>query len=698
MITKILLQNGYANFANLPRTEQGGVTMTDVATVASNMAYFGYQPNKTLTEAMLATSKDALVSFWKDLEKALKLVKKTSVSMDSFVVYKNFPKEVLDMTQEQYWEKQLQIYLGQLPQDEAGDEEKPRAALDERKELFVLQLSNVNTLPELMAKLFDKKSGWTDTDKEHVTVLVSEIRPAELPIDKFGFKENAMLVFCHILGDEDLKAQISIKIADATDVIRLAVAISGGDIQQWGSCKFKSLSRGLRKMLVQMLDESKNLEQDMSLHQEVWKRFFAMLHPSDFKASRVAQAYDKLYKGELKTFNATIEELLAKKLVGAFDYLAYRPGEFLRKFTAVYAAFGHLAAIQFCLIVKNLSVRQLLWFKQYLLTINNRKTMVYPPKGNWAKVQLSPNKRKIEQESIDLIVAKIDKEVRIRLNAKTPAGFVLDPATANIKLPSNGQDLANYGRGTKFPIPENITFIRTASYWQNDRHCWFDNGFNFFDENWANVGYCGWNGTTMPKAAIFSGDPMNSSELKGRACQMIDLYLDKMPENVRFAVWSILAYSNIPFSESGEVLGTMQMGEKAETGKLYEPSRAQLVFPLKSNAKTSYLAVVDLKERTIMYLDMGLRGQVSSVSSNAATLTEQMPAVMEYINAIPSVFDLFKNNQCIDVNLDTDESPVPVLYTDETNPVNAEEAYVLRPKNPDSNNFTQLSLDAYLGL
>ena len=111
---------------------------------------------------------------------------------------------------------------------------------------------------------------------------------------------------------------------------------------------------------------------------------------------------------------------------------------------------------------------------------------------------------------------------------------------------------------------------------------------------------------------------------------MIDIYPQKRPANVRYGVWNILAYSNIAFSESTEVLGTLQWGEEPEVGKLYEPSRAQLVFNLKNNAKTSYLAIIDFKENKLIYLDLGMRGSVSSATSNSAVLQANMPAVMEY--------------------------------------------------------------------
>jgi hypothetical protein len=260
-----------------------------------------------------------------------------------------------------------------------------------------------------------------------------------------------------------------------------------------------------------------------------------------------------------------------------------------------------------------------------------------------------------------------------------------------VKLQTNDQELASYGRGTVFPIPEEMTFLRTASYWENNSswaNTWYDNGWNFFDENWDSVGTCCWNRTyDLGEAAVFSGDPTNSKEMKGRACQMIDLYIDKLIEKgVRYAVWNVLAYSHIPFSQAtGEVLATLQWGEDPQSGKLYEPSRAQLVFPLQGDNKTKYIAYIDLVERNLVYMDANLKGRVSSAAANTAILSEQMPAFVDYLDSLPSVADLFRHAP----------GNVPVVYTDAEREIPEGQAYVFKAEN-EENSYEQLDLTKFL--
>jgi hypothetical protein len=259
-----------------------------------------------------------------------------------------------------------------------------------------------------------------------------------------------------------------------------------------------------------------------------------------------------------------------------------------------------------------------------------------------------------------------------------------------VKLQTNDQELASYGRGTVFPLPENVTYLRTASYWENGGGVtWFDNGWNFFDEDWKAAGTICWNRTnTLNQSAVFSGDPINSKEMKGRGCQMIDLYIDRLlKRGIRYAVWNILCFSHVSFSNaSGEVLGTLQWGENPEKGKLYEPSRAQMVFPLQGDNMTKYIAYIDLVERKLVYMDANLRGAVSSAGSNEGILEKQMPAFVEYLDALPSVADLLGHAK----------GEIPVVYSDADRELTEDQpAYVFKPEN-ESNSFKQLDLAKFL--
>ena len=310
------------------------------------------------------------------------------------------------------------------------------------------------------------------------------------------------------------------------------------------------------------------------------------------------------------------------------------------------------------------------------MTINSRETLIYPPKGDWGRAVFEKNEKIIIKES-DELAESIDKVLSKRVLEKYKEGFDCDEALKKVKLQTNVQKLASYGRGTVFDIPENIRFIRTASYWNINRGSFLDNTWNFFDDNWNVVSTCCWNKHTddartihsllekgleksdvkkpsAPLGAVFSGDSINKKE--GKASQLIDLYLDVLEnKGVRYAVWSVLSYSNIKFNDFDEAFAGMILGENPEKGNLFEPSRVKFAFSLENeNILSKIVAYVDIKERKIVYLDINKGLNIKSGTMNQNTLKEYMPVILDYINSLPSVYDL----------LSTADGKIKAVYSD----------------------------------
>lgn len=682
-----LIANGFVSIPAPSGT--GAMDDTQVAalgTVLSNMAYYGYVPSPSVLTGLQALSASDLGHFWKNVRPAFEAVTGADRNMGDFVVYKNFPREVLEMSAARYWFAQILMYWG-LPNHLFTEAEQPRAELKEKRGLKVLTLADDSTESAIYQSLVANKARWTDPQREWVEYLFSALRVDRVSVDEFGFKENGILAAK--LG-RDIGAEI--EVSTATDVLRLAAVLSGGDPALREKVRFKAFKRADRQFLLSLLDKSKNVVDDFFMRPEVWKRLLRALRPGDYKKfANVSAAYDVLYRGDHVTYAGRVETGLRDGDDSVLAVLATRPGDFLRRLHKAYAVFGPMAVDAFNAVVPKLSTSQLLKLDRYLLTINDRHQMIYAPKGNWTRAQVvDQKKRVITPQDRDAFRAAISKELGSRLAAKFPEGFKLDRAVDLVKLQTNDQKLASYGRGTVFPIPEDVTFIRSASFWQNPSYgnTWYDNGWNFFDEDWKSVGVCAWdNNHGFHNAATWSGDPTNSKDLQGRGCQMIDLYPQALlARGVRYAVWSVLCFSQKSFNEADEVLATLQWGAEAQSGKLYEPSRAQMVFPLKGDNLTKYVAYVDLKERKLVYVDANLKGNVQSASRNGEALAKTFPAFLEYLGALPSVGDLFSHGK---------EGTIPVLYTDEDVEI-SERAYVFARRN-GANEFENIDVVSLLG-
>lgn len=686
-IREVFLRNGYINVKEFHGWSAISMKQNRqlVGTLVANMASYGYAPSAEALTTLSALAPHELQKFWEAYEPVFKNVTGANRNMEKFVVYKNFPKEVLDMSAAEYWFNQICMYVG-APNHWFTEEEQARPAMLETLELKVLVPSDETTADKITQSLIENAARWSDNQRIAAMALYDHAN-FFIDVDQFSFKENGIDLVYHAISKYK---STSFDMSNATDVLRLCAALSKQDTSLRTTVRFHKFSRSLRKKLLQLLNSCKNLKDDFSSRPELWKRLLERLHPGDYaQFTHVTEAYDTLYNDSHLTFNKIVDGKVysAQKLL---ETLQSRPGEFMRRFHAVYKQHGAKAVDAFCEIVPKLSTSQLVKLHSYLQTVNDRATLIVAPKGNWSRAKvLANNKAKIAKTDFMTVSKAIKVELNAKLNEMFPDGIDLDERLTAVKLQTNDQKLAEYGRGTTFNIPENIKFLRSASYWEQKSHgnVWFDNGWNFFDSNWNSVGVCAWDDNHRVKGAVFSGDPTNSKDLKGRACQMVDLYLEDLAKSgVRYAVWNVLCYSSVKFAEATDVLATLQMGVNPESGKLYEPSRAQMAFPLTGNSLAKYVAFVDVKERKLIYIDADFGGNVGSASKNQRLLEKTMPAYVEYLNSLPSVHDLFKYAK---------KGTTPVLYSDENHEIREGTAYVFKPLNAE-NKYEKLTLASVL--
>lgn len=689
-IQEVFVRNGYISIDAANTVIDTDEQRVALGTVLSNFASLGFLPSENALGALRTLSADDLKIFWTENKKTMRHVSGDDRNMQRFVVYKNFPKEVLEMDEASYWVRQILIYFG-FPCEWMAEKPKRRKSLnstDELRQLKVLELADENTEANVWHDLVVCPAKWTDPQQACAAFLFKHLDVQTVDYDVFGFKANATLA-----ASWAVKAGATVLTKTATDVLRLAAAMSDGDIELRSNFRFRKFSRPERRFLLDMLLRVSNIADDFALRREPWKRLLSFLHPGEWKAyGAVSEAYDRLYRNDIATYAAVVEHGLRVKDEAVLNVLMTRPGDFMRRLHKVYAVFGASAASAFVDVLPKLTTGQLLKIKGYLRTINERSTLVYPPSGNWQYAKVFENKKvKFDADHISFLMGAINVTLGDRLAERFPNGVALGEGLERIKMQANDQELENYGRGTVFDIPEDVKFIRTASYWQNQTSegtVWFDNGWNFFKDGWKEAGACCWTREKKHSGgAVFSGDPVNISDLKGRACQMIDLYPEKLvAKGVRYAVWSVLCYSRVPFNRAYEVLATLQWGTDPQKGKLYEPSRAQMVFPLKGERLTKFVAYIDLVERKLVYLDLDVNASVSTAEQNCDRMASLMPPLVERIASQPSVQDLFET---------APEGTVPVLYDDNGVHIANGEAYVFMRSN-GANTFEEVSLNDIL--
>ena len=679
---KILVQH---NRIALPEPHGTAAGRPALVTVLGNFVHYGYALSELGYSRLARASEEQLGYWWPRIEGVLKAITGDDKNMADFVVYKNFPAEVLAMSEADYWFRQILMYWG-LPDQLFTEEAEEREAMKETPDLRVLHPAEDDTLATIRASMLRLPVRWTEDQWRDVQFLVTE-DPQPVQLGELRFKEN-MVKLASLLFENGSPVEV----ASATDVLRLAAGLSDGDVSLRTLTRLRSFKRKERRFLLGLLEGAGHLEADVASRPGRFKRLFRALRPGDHadRFPRVCAAYDQVYRGATRpTFASELERLLAAGDARALDRLQTRPGEFARRLHSCLLRFGSDAIVAFARVLPGLTTIQLVKLHKYLETANLRRYRTFAPRGNWTRLQVVEvgASRELPQALVDDLLTRLSDEIRQRIARVVPA-VKLDPAVDRVKLQTSDSDLTPYGRGTAFPIPDNIRFVRTASYWESgptSANIWYDNGWNFFDRAWKSLGVCCWNAAQLGDAAVFSGDPTNVKDLKGRACQLIDLYLDKLAAaGVRFALWSLLCYSRKSFDFANEVHAALQWGEEAQTGGLFEPSRCQMSFPVRGSNFTKYIAYLDLERRELVYADANLYGRVSSAQDNMQRLSRVMPAFVDYLDTQPSVHDLFKHQ------LQRDDG-LPVLYSDRDHLLHDATAYVFRPENK-GNTFTPFSL------
>lgn len=239
-------------FINIPHVRDFNADPASIGTILSNLASYGYTLDKKAYDSLCSCAD--LTAWWQEVEPVLKRITGADRNMGRFVVYKNFPREVLEMTETELILKQVLIYLG-VSQDVLTEEEQERPPLGDMTKLKVL---SCDAPGNLLSKLMAAPYRWSDNQMEWARSLTKEVDGINL--SEFAFKENGVRLAIAHFDDHGLG---KVTASSATDVLRLAAGMSGCDISLREKVWFRKFKRAERRYFLSILDTMPNLVEDM---------------------------------------------------------------------------------------------------------------------------------------------------------------------------------------------------------------------------------------------------------------------------------------------------------------------------------------------------------------------------------------------------------------------------------------------------
>jgi hypothetical protein len=571
-------------------------------------------------------------------------------------MYPNFPTQVMEMSEVKLYFNALVHYWSRgrlFPVTEA----KERLPLLDAVNLQQIDLGTAAEFESLFEQIISSNTSLSEQDREDLRWFAeaygSEIR--RLMPDAIPQKENlaflASLLMQYTADAGDILQRF---FRTATDVLRLAVALSDGDISLGASSKFRTFSRTERRLLLSLLERLPDATEDMLRWKGRWVRLGEKLHPGEFQKRypKTAGAFRVLREDlPFTTFNRSVEKALAENnVVAAASKLSSRPGDFARRLDHLLRtteAHQNAVAAKFASAAPQVSTPVLLQVMHHFTVRNDRSGLrVFFPKGKLAKAQgISNTLPELPDLVCDGVSEVCAETLRARFQQQSPLGKVyVDEDLRNYPAPfamrSSSKALRSLVRGSKIPLPADCSVLRFFIWWKNGAEttdidlsaAMFDAAFKYVDV----LSYYNLKGF----GGVHSGDIVDAPD---GASEFIDVTLEKLTDaGVRYVAMTVNSYSRQPFVDLPECFAGWMARDKAISGQIYDPRTVQDRVDLTADTRIALPLVIDVKEKKIIWCDIALRNHPrwqNNVDANLSGIHLTMQSLIDLKK--PSLYDLF---------------------------------------------------------
>ncbi|XOI99089.1 TerD family protein [Paenibacillus polymyxa] len=599
---------------------------THLATALKNIEALGYTFSDELMQAMRQLSKEQFEAVYHQLVTDLRVMVGAHVKYKP--MYAGFPMQVMQADEAELYLNAIIHYLTNLTVVYPDQQSLERMPLLEKTDLKVIGLGNQQAFQTLIRQIIEAKGSISETDKADIDMVlehadpseVDAILPAEIP-----FKENVGFVVASLLKYEKANLdRISPYFKTASDVLRLAVAWSNGDVSLAVASPFRKFKRRERRLLLGLLEQCGSITEDMLRYKDRWIRLGEILHPSEYKLRYplCEEAFDILRNNKpYSTFNGSVELAFQYRNVWSLiDLLSQRPGEFARRLdhllrmtedeAYVLLAFGE--------VLEQVSTPVLLQVRQHFARRNEPQDLrVFFPKGNVAKAFAVPNELPdIDEATCQDVVQLCEQALVERFAHLSPLGKTyVDPQLHDYLVPfsqrSASKALHTIVRGSRVPMAEGDT-IRFFNWWKegdvdgkSTGRVDIDLSAVMYDKDWNYVEHISYtNLRSSNYKAVHSGDIVTAPN---GASEFIDLHIPSIVAyGGRYVVATLLSFTSHPYCDLPECFVGWMMRKKPGSGEIFEPSTVANKIDITADTQIAIPVIMDLVERTVIWTDLAL--------------------------------------------------------------------------------------------
>ena len=650
------------------------LSMAELATLIKKFEGYGYIFSKELAIAISKEERNVIID---KLKAVIKVIEDFKSDKNYTVFYKNFPDEVINMSEvDLYINQILHYWIGYLPSSNENiikEDVEPSKLVKSRE----LNLIDDEMIEKLFIDLLSSNVTLSEQYLDDVCVLTNNksIKELEKYMEYIQMKETLTTVSSYILKKEGVLIG---NFKTATDILRLIAKISGDELNN-KHIHFAYFSRTELSQLMTKLENLQNPMPDIKRYSKPWHTFFKLYAKKiNFnKYPKVRKVADMLF-GDISyiTERGKINEQIKKLPTMSEEDL----DNFVKEYTVFYGDYirGILSLLnkakenQYEKLLLGLEncvtkVNTRILFQLYDRVINlQEKDKTVPrlvnSKGKWRKLRESIS---LSDELLNRVLQIVEDGIKTQLKEKENLGKVyIDEDYKNIMLTTSEKDsnvsLRPMTRGSRITFNPNAEVLRFFVAWKNlDEKTLkeltpmysrvdvdlsalsFDKDFKFKRV----VAY--YNQKEMGFA--FSGDITDAPE---GALEYIDILdLEKLKKKGdRYILMQIRSYNGYTFEEINSVYaGVMELtsNEAKEKKNMYSTAITQ-GFQIMSPQITTNTILVDLVKFEYVWLDMNMANYKVDTFQNSLTY-EEIPYLNDLLKYFMkkqyvTMYDLLKLN------------------------------------------------------
>ena len=572
----------------------------------------GYILNKDIFDALSNCTEDVLTQVYTDLMRGIKSV---TGGGGYEPIYRNFPQSVLQMDYEEFVINAIIHYWtwGTWRPEDAGHLDREfRIEPTKFKPITLLVENEFNSI--FTSILYSGKS-ISKFDKDCIDYWIDSGKVFEF--NKITFKETLSYV-----GQRLMDSNIdTLPTKNATNVLRIWSAYSGGDEGLKENTRFKNPNSKQRRILMNTLNDCYNLEDSFKAYREKWLRLLHYLHPmtkENMSSYPILGEFTVKIRNNPKsllTFNAKVEKAIAEKDTAIFDLLARRKGVFTRRLDHLIRVFG-VEAFDRWIELDGISTMNLVTAYNHFTDRDKKqegRSAILASQSQSQMVQytaLEPLSSKLVSHIKTSILDKI-RSFRIDRKVYIDRSLYYTPINMNNRASSLSLDSKAIG-GTEVYTEQET--LRMYVHWQGRTDIDLS-GFVIDSDN--NVTKVGWNGNhKFGNAIVYSGDNTGYST---RNAEYLDINTKSIPNGTEWIIVEARIYSG-PRSFAG-YNGKCRMGwmsrKYPEANDHWLPKTIENARIVNNSARTAYLMAYHPATKNVVYLDMAMGSQMVSTAQDA---------------------------------------------------------------------------------